>query len=748
MPCQPITMDTVIEHDTALQSTAFSNTPQDTHTDIVDWNIVEKDHMDSGHKDTSDNTEFNSTQDTEMWDTYNNYSTSQDPLCSQNITPDNHMDTRNQNNHFQTDTQDTSKDSMCNNTVENRSQDESGNHGNGFGGNDNNDDIDDKPISRSESRDSSSRERDSKGSNQSLLNSGNIDSLRHLIEIGAIDKLQQISANYNTANGTTLLHRLAATRCTNIIHALLSYGCAMVNVQDNLGQTPLHIAVGSGLVLTAETLLSFGADVNIEDEQGRTPLHYCLNIDQDPSGSDRALTTLLLPNVDLSISDFDGVNTLHCLSFWDLWSQLELALGFTHTARIKDNRGRTPLHYCFMNPLLIALDAAFVLLKSDASIMCKDFDGTTPMQRLMAHPLAPGNQEVARFVRDFVCHELKDPETGQNLLHISVVSGDITLVQFMGLCGVNLNEPNPMDQSSSLHGAVVRNQSEMVRTLLQSGADPNIPDPLLQTPLHLAAINARITSAKVLLAEGANPNLGDERGRTPLHCAVHAGSMDVVRLLLQSGCNVNALDKSDSLAIHYAAAENKLTMVEVLLLKGSKVIISDVEGRTPLHMAVATGNCDILRLLTLHGCSVNEYDKYGQTPLHMAAEIGNSDVVQTLMNRGANEKLRDAEGRKPEQVAIETGSIRVMHVMKEHRDSMIMYSQENLDDIDEQNDAERSAAQSRSNLPACVSNQTLDGIDECDDDALIDKPNNNGLSNALSRFESKEKRAWKCCVIL
>jgi ankyrin repeat protein len=215
----------------------------------------------------------------------------------------------------------------------------------------------------------------------------------------------------------------------------------------------------------------------------------------------------------------------------------------------------------------------------------------------------------------------------------------------------------------------------------------------------------------------------------------------MTKLLINAGCSIDALDLSESLPLHYAASEDKLETVELLLLKRSKVNYSNLEGKTPLHLAVRTGNSDIVRLLVVHGCSVNDFDKYGQTPLHMAAEYGKSDIVQTLMNRGANENLRDSDGRKAEQVALDKGSVRVMKVMREHRDSMIMYSQENLVDMDY-------LGRSRTNM-ACVSNQTLDDIEETED--LVggpNKPTSNGIAS-LSKLESNESdRRCGCCVIL
>ena len=61
-----------------------------------------------------------------------------------------------------------------------------------------------------------------------------------------------------------------------IIKLLFEYG-ADPNIQDNNGNTPLHIAVGNDSFEITELLLTNGADPNIQDIGGNTPLHKLPN---------------------------------------------------------------------------------------------------------------------------------------------------------------------------------------------------------------------------------------------------------------------------------------------------------------------------------------------------------------------------------------------------------------------------------------------------------------------------------------
>jgi cytohesin len=53
---------------------------------------------------------------------------------------------------------------------------------------------------------------------------------------------------------------------------LLTASGADVNVKDQDGFTPLHIAVGDGRRLLTKRLIDLGADVNVPDSEGRTAL--------------------------------------------------------------------------------------------------------------------------------------------------------------------------------------------------------------------------------------------------------------------------------------------------------------------------------------------------------------------------------------------------------------------------------------------------------------------------------------------
>ena len=118
-------------------------------------------------------------------------------------------------------------------------------------------------------------------------------------------------------------------------------------------------------------------------------------------------------------------------------------------------------------------------------------------------------------------------------LREAVRSGDIASTQVILSSGIF--NPNTRDAmgATALHDAVWSGRVELVRLLLDHGADPNIPHAEgLSTPLHYAAIKGNAAIAAILIDHGADINAADRSGSTALHLAAARGYADVVKLLI------------------------------------------------------------------------------------------------------------------------------------------------------------------------------------------------------------------------
>ena len=132
------------------------------------------------------------------------------------------------------------------------------------------------------------------------------------------------------------------------------------------------------------------------------------------------------------------------------------------------------------------------------------------------------------------------------------------------------------DEDAGITRAAYSNHEDIVRLLLESGANVNATDDLDNTALHHAVRWGRTDIARLLLDAGADVTIDNIDGHeTPLILAVWAGRTDCTRLLLE---------KRDC----------------------SREINKRIEGVTTLlHMAVGGGHTEIVRLLLQHGADVN-----------------------------------------------------------------------------------------------------------------------------------------------
>ncbi|XP_042309353.1 cyclin-dependent kinase 4 inhibitor B-like [Sceloporus undulatus] len=91
--------------------------------------------------------------------------------------------------------------------------------------------------------------------------------------------------------------------------------------------------------------------------------------------------------------------------------------------------------------------------------------------------------------------------------------------------------------------AAARGDSEAVRRLLESGADPNAENAFGRTPIQVMMMgNPQV--AKLLLQAGANPNMPDRTtGSLPAHDAARQGFLDTLKVLHHWGARFDLPDR-------------------------------------------------------------------------------------------------------------------------------------------------------------------------------------------------------------
>ena len=149
--------------------------------------------------------------------------------------------------------------------------------------------------------------------------------------------------------------------------------------------------------------------------------------------------------------------------------------------------------------------------------------------------------------------------------------------------GEDLNAKGTREEPNPLTAAALGGQCEVVKLLLERGANIETKDSQGETPLIKAAATGQADVIKLLLAKGAKVNARNVHRRSAICEAAYWGHADAVRALADGGADINARDDHcDSTPLMHAAERGSLETVKVLLEKGANVNATDCSGRTAL----------------------------------------------------------------------------------------------------------------------------------------------------------------------
>lgn len=253
---------------------------------------------------------------------------------------------------------------------------------------------------------------------------------------------------------------------------------------------------------------------------------------------------------------------------------------------------------------------------------------------------------------------LKNPniidDIGDAPLHLYLTSKhkNIEIIKYLIEFGADVNILNE-DGDTPLHYASMEGHLEIVKYLIESGADVNILDKERDTPLHYASDNGNLDTVKYLIQHGAKINIQNEYDETPLHKASDNQHLKIVKFLLKNNANINIQNNFGDTPLHIASDKDNLKLVKILIENSGdiNVNIKNRYGYTPLHKATSRENLKIIKYLIDSGADVNIPDKDGWTPSHkpfrMSSLYNNLSVLKLLIDSGANLYIRNNDEETP-----------------------------------------------------------------------------------------------------
>jgi ankyrin repeat protein len=201
--------------------------------------------------------------------------------------------------------------------------------------------------------------------------------------------------------------------------------------------------------------------------------------------------------------------------------------------------------------------------------------------------------------------------------------------------------------TSVLNQARAYGRPDIMKVLLEAGADPNNRGEGGHPPLVDAAATLGTAPIDLLLDHGAVIDAPAPDGATALLRALRQLQIENAHLLVRRGADLRKQMPDGMNAMMLAASLGDTQTVQACLQAGMSCTTGDKRGKTPLYYAVFSKGADVVRLLLDHGAPVDVRSGIGATPLHQACARGNLETVRLLMERGANVNLADRNGRRP-----------------------------------------------------------------------------------------------------
>ena len=396
---------------------------------------------------------------------------------------------------------------------------------------------------------------------------------------------QGFDANAADGDGTTALHWAALNDDVAIAEALVAAG-ARVEAANRFDATPLAVACENGSAAFIALLLAAGADPNWATPEGETALMTAAR-----TGRADAVRVLLERGADPNRREgWRGQTAL-------MWAAAEnhlAAAGALLDAGADVGAGSDG----GFTPLLFAARAGYVemarkLLAAGASADETLPDGTSALvlaaknahYELGALLLEAGSDPNAGAQGWTALHEIKwtrRPNLGFNNPP-PIVTGTVSDLDFIRLLAAH---------GADLDARMTKEPNNRYRNVLNR---------IGSTPFLLAAKAADVEMMRLLVELGADPLLPNEDGTTPL--------------MVAAGVGIWAVGESPG------TNEEALAATQYALALGGDVTTVDDNGDTALHGAIIRGSEPLVRYLLDHGADIEATNEKGWTPLRIAKGV-------------------------------------------------------------------------------------------------------------------------------
>ncbi len=329
--------------------------------------------------------------------------------------------------------------------------------------------------------------------------------------------------------------------------------------------------------------------------------------------------------------------------------------------------------------LALALCACYTKDDKQDSIPVDEVSAVSQQEQILMEPerfnalvsaiTKSDTEAVQNLVKEGVNLNQTD-EYGFSLLKVAIYSEPVNLDIIEILLKAGAENQGNEAQNKALIDALYRQAAdvEIAELLLKYGANPNAEDELLKQGALIEALqlnNPNPQIIKLLIDAGADVNQTDALGRSPLHHAVSIGNPNpvTVEFLLK---NPNAEDeplKQGALEALQPSNPNP-QIIKLLIDAGADVNQTDVLGRSPLYYVVLSESPDfeIIKLLLKYGAAMQTED-FDVLDMLVSMKNPNLEVIEFLLQNGANPNVVNYAHKSPLMTASADGNVALVRLL-------------------------------------------------------------------------------------